>query len=136
MTAAEALDAILARYGCVELVKAVREEMERAAAFMQCCIAAGGDLIAERDKLRDDLAAARALVDTYADEVDALRPVLPPFGADNGKAWHEAVREQEQDLAAARALLLAYPGATYANSDLIQWEQLRLAALAEKDAPK
>jgi hypothetical protein len=62
MTAAEALDAILARYGCVELVKAVREEMERAAAFMQCSIAAGGDLIAERDKLKADLAAARALL--------------------------------------------------------------------------
>jgi hypothetical protein len=62
MTAAEALDAILARYGCAELVQTVRDEMERTAAFMQCSITAGGDLIAERDKLRDDLAAARAAI--------------------------------------------------------------------------
>jgi hypothetical protein len=53
MTAAEALDAILARYGCAELVKTVRSD---------------------RDALAADLAAARALLREAQDVIYDGKP--------------------------------------------------------------
>lgn len=54
------------------------------------------------DRLEAELAQARAERDVLMDQIDALRPILPPFGAAHGKAWHEAVQELRAERDAAQ----------------------------------
>jgi len=68
------------------------------------------ELQAECARLRAERDEALAIVDTYANDVDALRPALPAFGKENGKSWHEAVRDVVRERDAARADVVAAAG--------------------------
>jgi hypothetical protein len=65
MTAAEALTAIAARYGCAELCQVVTEEMDALRHDIERHVAICAEQATELERLRQDLAAARADAERY-----------------------------------------------------------------------